>query len=77
MQKDPNFKKKTDDRDKAKHELQRYMFYYERYANHDKSARLCKELRPVIESKIKMLHEIKSYPIGELKFLSGACLTVI
>ena len=77
MQKDPNFKKTTDEKDRAKHELQRYMFYYERYANHDKSARLGKELRPVIQRKIDMLHEIKSYPVSELKFLSDACLTVI
>lgn len=53
------------------------MFYYERYANHDKSARLGKELRPAIQQKINMLYEIKSYPIQELKFLSDACLTVI
>ena len=53
------------------------MFFYERYANHDKSAKLGKELRPVIEQKIKMLNDIKSYPISELKFLSDALLTVI
>ena len=57
--------------------MQRYMFFYERYANHDKSAKLGKELRPVIDQKIKMLNEIKSYPISELKFLSDALLTVI
>ena len=53
------------------------MFYYERYANHDKSARLGKQLRPVIEKKIQMLHEIKNYPIGELKFLSEALVSTI
>ena len=53
------------------------MFYYERYANHDKSAKLGKELRPVIDKKISMLHELKSYPVNELKFLAEALLTVI
>ena len=78
MQKDdPNLKKQVDAQAKAQHELQRYMFYYERYNNHERSSTLCKQLRPVINQKIKMLHEIKHYPDAELKFLSNACLTVI
>jgi ariadne-1 len=46
----------------AKYELQRYMFYFERYNNHQKSERLIRELRPVVQQKINQLHELKNYP---------------
>lgn len=49
------------------------MFHYERFANHDKSERLAFKLRPVLQDKINMLHEIKNYPIQELDFLLVAC----
>lgn len=37
----------------AKYELNRYIFYFERYNNHFRSERLARELRPVIQLKIK------------------------
>ena len=58
-------------------ELQRYMFQYERYANHEKSGKLAQKLKPILESKIIDLHEIKNYPPKELEFLRIACSTVI
>lgn len=56
-------KKKTDQvfanqekkREEAKHELQRYMFYFERFNNHDKAEKQATGLRPVIEAKIELL----------------------
>lgn len=36
----------------AKFELQRYMFYFERYNNHARSEKLVRDLRPVIKYKI-------------------------
>lgn len=35
-------------REDAKNELTRYMFYYERFANHDKAEKHAKSLIPVI-----------------------------
>jgi len=31
------------DREEAKHELMKYQFYYERYANHEKSKQICQK----------------------------------
>ena len=53
----------------AKYELNRYIFYFERYNNHFRSEKLARELRPVVELKVKQLHELKHYPQIELEFL--------
>lgn len=39
-------------RQAAKNELDRYMFYFERYNNHDKAEKHARTLRPVIKAKI-------------------------
>lgn len=51
--------KKVED---AKHELARYMFYFERYDNHRKAEKHARNLMPNIEQKIKLLHDLKQYP---------------
>jgi len=53
--KDPKVK----EREAAKVELTKYIFYFERYDNHNKSEKLARELRPVIDNKIGMLHHLK------------------
>jgi ariadne-1 len=45
---DKNLLAEEKKREDAKNELQRYMFYYERYANHDKAERYARSLIPVI-----------------------------
>ena len=42
--KDKTFNKAETDRENAKSELQRYMWYYERYANHEKSMKFAIKL---------------------------------
>ena len=54
--KDSGFAAEEGKRESAKNELQRYMWYYERYANHDRSEKLAIKLLPVIKNKINMLH---------------------
>ena len=39
-------------RKSAKNELDRYMFYFERYNNHDKAEKHARSLKPVIKAKI-------------------------
>ena len=63
---------KVKERENAKIELQRYIFYFERFDNHNKAEKLARELRPVINNKIKMLHDLKQYPVKELEFLRYA-----
>ena len=53
------------------------MFYYERFANHQNSEKLGNKLRPIMVHKITMLHELKNYPISELKFLEDAVKEVV
>ena len=66
-------KKRTD----AKHELDKYMFYFERYNNHDKSEKHARTLRPIIRTKIELLHSVKKYPMNELEFLEEAINEVV
>jgi len=56
----------------AKFELQKYMFYFERYNNHSKSQKHAEQLVPVISNKVKLLHTLKQYPFIELDFLTTA-----
>ena len=53
------------------------MWYYERYANHDRSGKLAIKLLPVIRNKMDQLHNLKSYPPKELEFLEHGCEVVI
>lgn len=76
MQKNDQYKKDLKKQEDAKHELQRYMFYFERYDGHRKAEKHARNLMPNIDHKIKMLHDLKSYPAQELKFLTEACLIV-
>jgi len=39
-------------RESAANELSRYMFYFERYINHEKAQKHAKSLKPVIQQKI-------------------------
>jgi ariadne-1 len=64
-------------REKAKHELKKYMFFYERYNNHIKSGRHALEMEPRIDLLIEKLNQEKFYPIAELNFLKEALIEVI
>jgi len=75
--KDKSFSAEEAKRESAKNELQRYMWYYERYAGHGRSNELAVKLMPVIKSKMDMLHRLKNYPPAELEFLKEGCETVI
>jgi len=50
--KDNSFSEEEAKRENAKNELQRYMWYYERYANHERSMKLAEKLKPVIKTKV-------------------------
>jgi hypothetical protein len=39
-------------RNEAKTELDKYMFYFERFNNHDKAEKHARTLKPVIKAKI-------------------------
>lgn len=64
-------------RTNAKHELERYMFFYERYVSHLKSEQAADKHMTEINSKVLLLHKLKHYPDGELTFLVDACRQVI
>ena len=54
--KDSSFQREEQKREDAKTELQRYMWYYERFANHERSGKLAIKLLPVIKQKCILLH---------------------
>ena len=65
-------------RKSSKYELDKFIWYFERYNNHNKAQILATEKQtPYIEYKIEELHNIKNYPIGELEFLKLAVDQVI
>lgn len=77
LQKNDKFVSEQKKVEEAKHELQRYMFYFERYDNHSKAEKHARNLLPMIESKMELLHQHKNYPVQELQFLHDACVTVM
>jgi len=75
--KDKTFSKEENKRQKAQSELTRYMWYYERYANHDNARKIAIKQVPVVQGKMQMLHEVKSYPPVELEFIELGVRAVI
>ena len=61
--------KQEEKRERAQHELKKYMFFFERYRNHVKAGDHAIEMRPKIEILLEKLNTEKSYPIAELLFL--------
>ena len=68
-----NFSSEENKREKAKSELARYMWHYERYANHENAAKLAVKQMPVVKGKMQQLHDVKSYPPAELEFIELGC----
>lgn len=55
----------------ARHALDKYMFYFERYMNHDKAMKLTVTQEQQIEGKVQTLHK-RGFEIIELQFLYDA-----
>jgi ariadne-1 len=64
-------------RDAARSELEKYMFYFERFNNHAKSEKHAKALKTTIIKYIERLHGEKHYPLSEVEFLQEALDEVI
>ena len=78
MKKDKSsLSKQEEKREKAQHELKKYMFFYERYNNHMKAGDHAREMEPKIKLLIEKLNSEKSYPVAELTFLEEALEQVI
>ena len=52
---DKNLKIEEKKREEAKNELTRYMFYFERFENHNKAEKHARSLMTVIQKKIEMI----------------------
>jgi len=59
-------------RQKAKHALEKYMFYFERFMDHDRSMKLTVREENDIEDKVQKLHDKHGFEIIELEFLYDA-----
>mmetsp|Transcript_91143 Transcript_91143/g.162255 ORF Transcript_91143/g.162255 Transcript_91143/m.162255 type:complete len:535 (-) Transcript_91143:198-1802(-) len=57
---------------KAKHALDKYMFYFERFMDHDKGMKLTWRQEQDIEEKVQKLHDEHNFEIMELQFLYDA-----
>jgi len=59
-------------RQKAKHALDKYMFYFERFMNHDKAMEMTKKQEKDIDDQVQKLHDRHGFEIIELQFLYDA-----
>jgi len=57
---------------KDKHALDKYMFFFERFMNHDRAMRLTVREEAEIEGKVQTLHDKHAFEIIELQFLYDA-----
>ncbi|BDA49808.1 probable E3 ubiquitin-protein ligase ARI7 [Coccomyxa sp. Obi] len=65
-------------REQAKNALERYMHYYQRWAENDKSRiAALKAMNNVIEQKLESLSELTATPTSQLKFLPDAWAQVV
>eukprot|EP00331_Platyophrya_macrostoma_P012323 CAMPEP_0176424146 /NCGR_PEP_ID=MMETSP0127-20121128/10678_1 /TAXON_ID=938130 /ORGANISM="Platyophrya macrostoma, Strain WH" /LENGTH=444 /DNA_ID=CAMNT_0017805177 /DNA_START=91 /DNA_END=1425 /DNA_ORIENTATION=- len=63
--------------DREKSELEKYIFYFERYNNHDKGLGVARELVKKMEQNMLELHDKLGLQHGELTFLSQAAQTLV
>lgn len=61
----------------SKNELQRYIFHYERFRNHQKSGAICKKQIEKITANQTLLHTVKNFPIQELTFFEECAHVII
>jgi len=59
-------------RQRAKHALEKYMFYFERFMDHDRGMKLTEREEKDIEGKVQKLHDDYEFEIIELQFLYDA-----
>jgi ariadne-1 len=65
-------------RDMAKHSLERYMHYYERWAAHEKSQlKALADLRDTTDNKLNTLSHCQSTPMSQLKFVTDAQAQIV
>ncbi len=69
---DENKEVEEQKREKAKDELNRYMFYYERFANHERSQRHIKKLGKQIETNMKEMNKVKFISFNEMEFFPNS-----
>merc|ERR1712137_709766 len=60
------------DQRKAQHALEKYMFYFERFMNHDRGMKLSVREQVEIEKNVQELHDKHEIEIIELQFLYDA-----
>ena len=74
---DENTKYLQEEHKNAFSDLSRYLYYFERYNNHEKSEKLARDLKTIVHYKIEQLVKIKHYPAQELEFLNIGVSEVI
>ena len=60
--------------DKERSELERYIFYFERFSNHDKSLSVATNLQKQMEQRMLQLHDRFNLEHSQLSFIFDAAL---
>jgi len=69
---DGQYAEEEKSRKREKHALDKYMFYFERFMNHDRGMKLTVSEELDIEKKVQALHDKHGFEIIELQFLYDA-----
>lgn len=74
---DKKLRKDEERRLKAKHDLDRYMHFFERFNSHNRSRKFAGKTMQDIQVKREILHEVKGYRIEETDFMVKAAKCII
>jgi ariadne-1 len=69
--------KEEKQKESLKHELDRYIFYFDRYMNHKKSLKYAVKMKSLTEKNIEKLNTTKMIPYSDLMFLREGVNSVI
>eukprot|EP00916_Digyalum_oweni_P013405 GHVL01022005.1.p1 GENE.GHVL01022005.1~~GHVL01022005.1.p1 ORF type:complete len:518 (+),score=81.54 GHVL01022005.1:50-1603(+) len=72
-QKDGIMDEEESSRQEAKNQLDKYIFYYERFFGHQKALTHIQSNRDSIDGKVQQFHDEQNHSVAELQFLYDAC----
>jgi ariadne-1 len=60
-----------------KFQLEKYIWHFDRYMNHEKAMKLSEKLRKTVQDEMKTFNKDKNLPYDELRFMEDAIETII
>ncbi len=74
---DASLRKMEKKQNDAKHELRRYMHYFERWHNHNKARKFASKMQEGIQSNREKLHQRCGRGVSETQFMFSSCENIV